>query len=308
MGGDVKYEAASTSEASADADHNHYDRIEFQVPGTNVKLREEVPRAPNGMHHYRMPDGSFNNILEPHLGRAGSPYAKSVRSSKRLHGVRPDAGQLFDLLMAREPGEFKENPAGVSSMLFYHASIIIHDIFRTSRTDMNKSDTSSYLDLAPLYGSSLRDQLKIRTMEGGKLKPDTFHEKRLLGQPAGVNVMLVLYNRLHNYVADVLLKINEGGRFTMATSQGMSEEDQAKAKAKQDHDLFNTSRLIVCGFYVSIALGDYLRAIMNLHYSDTDWCLDPRQEIGKQYDGEGVPRGKSLASYKAQLLKLRRRR
>ena len=148
-------------------------------------------------------------------------------------------------------------------MLFYHASIIIHDIFRTSRTDMNKSDTSSYLDLAPLYGSSLRDQLSVRTMEGGKLKPDTFHEKRLLGQPGGVNVMLVLYNRLHNYVADVLLKINEGGRFSLATSEDPSEEEKAKAAAKQDHDLFNTSRLIVCAFYASIALGDYLRAIMN---------------------------------------------
>lgn len=57
------------------------------------------------------------------------------------------------------------------------------DIFRTNRLDTNISDTSSYLDLAPLYGSSLEDQLKIRTMKGGMLKPDTFHEKRLLGQP-----------------------------------------------------------------------------------------------------------------------------
>ncbi|UZP35519.1 hypothetical protein NXS19_003335 [Fusarium pseudograminearum] len=164
-----------------------------------------------------MPDGSFNNILEPNLGKAGTPYAKSVKTEKRLHGVKPDPGLLFDLLMARDEGSFKENPAGISSMLFYHAAIIIHDIFRTNRTDMNKSDTSSYLDLAPLYGSSLKDQLEIRTMKEGKLKPDTFHEKRLLGQPAGVNVMLVLYSRFHNYVADILLKINENGRFSMST-------------------------------------------------------------------------------------------
>jgi linoleate 10R-lipoxygenase len=290
VGGDVKYSVATgqTSTTNTDA---RYDVIEFDAPDTGVKLREEIPAAPNGMHHYRMPDGSFNNILEPHLGRAGSPYAKSVRSSKRLHGVRPDAGQLFDLLMARSDKTFRENPAGISSMLFYHATIIIHDIFRTSRTDMHKSDTSSYLDLAPLYGSSLRDQLAIRTMKEGKLKPDTFHEKRLLGQPAGVNVMLVLYNRLHNYVADVLLKINEGGRFTLACTGNASPEDRSKATAKQDHDLFNTARLIVCGMYASIALGDYLRAIMNLHSTTTDWSLDPRMEIGKQYDGEGVPRG-----------------
>lgn len=28
--------------------------------------------------------------------------------------------------MAREDGAFKENPAGISSVLFYHATIIIH--------------------------------------------------------------------------------------------------------------------------------------------------------------------------------------
>ncbi|UNI17109.1 hypothetical protein JDV02_003485 [Purpureocillium takamizusanense] len=59
--------------------------------------------------------------------------------------------------MAREESTFEENKAGISSMLFYHASIIIYDIFRTNRENMNKSDTLSYLDLAPLYGSSLRD-------------------------------------------------------------------------------------------------------------------------------------------------------
>lgn len=238
-----------------------------------------------------MPDGSFNNILEPNLGRAGTPYAKSVKSEKRLHGVKPDPGLLFDLLMARDDNTFQENPAGISSMLFYHAAIIIHDIFRTNRTDMNKSDTSSYLDLAPLYGSSLKDQLEIRTMKEGKIKPDTFHEKRLLGQPAGVNVMLVLYSRFHNYVADILLKINENGRFTLATPPNATDVDKAKAIAKQDHDLFNVARLITGGLYINISLHDYLRAITNTHHSASDWTLDPRVAIDKQFDGEGVPRG-----------------
>jgi hypothetical protein len=30
------------------------------------------------------------------------------------------------VLMSREEGGFKKNPAGISSMLFYHATIIIH--------------------------------------------------------------------------------------------------------------------------------------------------------------------------------------
>lgn len=78
-------------------------------------------------------------------------------------------------------------------------------------------------------------------MERGLLKPDTFHERRLLGQPPGVNVMLVMYSRFHNYVADVLLKINENGRFTLAPAT--TPEEKQKAQAKQDNDLFQTSRL-----------------------------------------------------------------
>lgn len=117
----------------------------------------------------------------------------------------------------------------------------LSDVFRTNRFDSNISDTSSYLDLAPLYGSSREDQLSIRTMKNGLLKPDTFAEKRLLGMPPGVNVMLIMYNRFHNYVADVLRKINEGGRFTVPPTK--TKEDEEKAFAKQDEDLFQVARL-----------------------------------------------------------------
>ncbi|KAK1761591.1 Psi-producing oxygenase A [Echria macrotheca] len=290
VGGDVKYEVVNADDP-ASSGVRPSDTIEFKAPDSDITLREQVPQYPDGLYQYRMPDGSYNNIMSPNLGRAGTPYAKSVRTLKRLHGVKPDPGLLFDLLMARDDKHFQENPAGISAMFFYHASIIIHDIFRTSRTDPNKSDTSSYLDLAPLYGSSLKDQLEIRTMKEGKLKPDTFHEKRLLGQPAGVNVMLVMYSRFHNYVAEMLLKINEGGRFTLSCGPDATPEVKARAVAKQDHDLFNTARLIVGGLYVNICLHDYLRAITNTHHSKSDWTLDPRVEMDKQFDGEGTPRG-----------------
>ncbi|PVI00585.1 hypothetical protein DM02DRAFT_389069 [Periconia macrospinosa] len=89
--------------------------------------------------------------------------------------------------------------------------------------------------------SSLEDELQIRAMKRGMLKPDTFHEKRLLCQPPGVNVMLVVYNRFHNYVADVFLKINEGGRFTLPPTK--IEKDINEALVKQENDLFQTARL-----------------------------------------------------------------
>lgn len=55
------------------------------------------------------------------------------------------------------------------------------DVFRTNRKDPNISDTSSYLDLAPLYGKNLEEINEVRTFVGGRLRPDTFAEKRLIG-------------------------------------------------------------------------------------------------------------------------------
>lgn len=141
-----------------------------------------------------------------------------------------------------------------------------------------------------MYGSNLEDQLKIRTMEKGLLKPDTFSEKRLLGQPPGVNVILVMYSRFHNYCASTLLKINEYNRFSLP--QNISSDEQMKAAiAKQDEDLFQTARLITNGLYINICLYDYLRGLTNTHHSASSWTLDPRVDVDRMFDPEGVPKG-----------------
>ena len=104
---------------------------------------------------YRQADGKFNSVLHPHLGQAGAPYAKTVPSKTHPLGALPDPSDLFDRLMARQidkNGVGRPSKSGLSSMLIYHATIIIHDIFRTNEGDKNISDSSSYLDLSPLYG------------------------------------------------------------------------------------------------------------------------------------------------------------
>ncbi|KAK2025349.1 linoleate diol synthase [Colletotrichum zoysiae] len=165
---------------------------------------------------YRTADGSFNSALNPHLGQAGAPYAKTVPSKTAPLGAQPDPEVLFDRLMARQ-GDGRQSQSGLSSMLLYHATIIIHDIFRTNDHDKNISDSSSYLDLSPLYGYTEEMVRKVRDdrYRLGLLKPDTFAEDRLLRQPPGVCIMLVMYNRYHNYVARQLLRINENGRFSV---------------------------------------------------------------------------------------------
>ncbi|KAK2779959.1 hypothetical protein FQN53_001190 [Emmonsiellopsis sp. PD_33] len=229
---------------------------------------------------YRQADGSHNNILWPQIGIAGSSYARTVQSKVVQPGELPDPGTLFDSLLARK--EFKPHPNKISSMLFYLASIIIHDLFRTDREDYSRSLTSSYLDLSPLYGSSQEEQNTVRTFKDGKLKPDCFSETRILGFPPGVGVLLIMFNRFHNHVVENLAVINQDGRFTKP------DESNAKAYANYDNDLFQTGRLITCGLYINIIMKDYVRTILNVNRTSSDWSLDPRSESTKGLFGTEI--------------------
>ena len=220
-------------------------------------------------HKYRAADGSFNNIMAPQLGAANTHYARSVPPKTMQPADLPDPADLFDNLMARD--KFKPHPAKLSSMLFYLASIIIHDLFRTDRWDNTKTKTSSYLDLAPLYGCDQPEQDAMRTFKDGKIKPDCFSSKRVLGFPPGVGAMLIMFNRFHNYVVDQLASINDAGRFTKPT-----DDADKRAYTKYDNDLFQTARLITCGLYVNCILKDYVRTILDLNRTNSDWDLDPR--------------------------------
>src|ERR1700753_1953285 len=99
-------------------------------------------------------------------------------------------------------------------MMFSFAVLVIHTCFRTSHTDWSINQTSSYVDLAPLYGWSTETQMSVRDASGlGHLKPDCFAEYRLLFLPPAASVVLVLLNRNHNYIATKLLAHNEKQTF-----------------------------------------------------------------------------------------------
>ena len=237
------------------------------------QLYDSLPHPPASQlgdeHRYRTADGSFNNIMAPQLGAANTHYARSVRPQTMQAADLPNPEDLFDSLMARD--HFKPHPAKISSMLFYFASIIIHDLFQTDRWDTTKTKTSSYLDLAPLYGRDQLEQDAMRTFENGRIKPDCFSNKRILGFPPGVGAMLIMFNRFHNHVVDQLASINEAGRFPKPKGHAAKT-----AYTKYDNDLFQTARLITCGLYVNCILKDYVRTILNLNRTKSDWDLDPR--------------------------------
>lgn len=83
--------------------------------------------------------------------------------------------------------------------MFSFAALVIHSVFRTSHRDPNINETSSYVDLAPLYGNNLEDQNRVRARDGrGRLHPDVFAEDRLRFLPPQVCALLVLFSRNHN--------------------------------------------------------------------------------------------------------------
>ncbi|KAH7065052.1 heme peroxidase [Macrophomina phaseolina] len=245
---------------------------------------QHPPQSYLGGHlKYRMADGSWNSLKHPKLGAAGMPYARTVQPKTPQPVALPDAGVVFDSLMVRKKSE--KHPNRISSMLFYLASIIIHDLFHTDHDDFSKSKTSSYLDLAPLYGSNDDDLSRMRTFKDGKIKPDCFAEERLLLFPPGVGVLLIMFNRFHNYVAGQLADINEGNRFSKPV-EGRSGP-HAQTWEKYDEDLFQTARLITCGLYVNCILLDYVRTILNLNKTDSNWALNPRADIKGVEQGVG---------------------
>ncbi|KAJ7115970.1 linoleate diol synthase, partial [Mycena epipterygia] len=233
------------------------------------------PHSTNIGNNYawRTADGSFNNVNMPEMGKAGTPYARSVQQTHPLpkHEL-PDSGLIFDTLLKRDG--FVKHPAGLSSLMFSFAALVIHSVFRTSHTDVNINETSSYVDLSPLYGHNQEAQDRVRNKDGrGMLHPDVFAEDRLLLLPPAVCAILVLFSRNHNYIAKKIFEINERG-----TYQDPKKLSGAKLLA-QDEELFQTSRLVNCGWFGSVVFSDYFSSILGLVREGSSWSLNPFGEI-----------------------------
>ncbi|KAG1220276.1 hypothetical protein G6F35_006825 [Rhizopus arrhizus] len=209
-------------------------------------------------HQFRTADGSQNSPLFPEVGKAGSNYVMTVTTSSNNNENLPPAKEVFDKLLRRPDGEFTPNKNGVNMMLLYLAVVISHDLFHTDYNDPRRNLTTSYLDLSLLYGNNRAQQVSYRQMKGGLLKPDQWHDKRLVIQPPGVSALMVMFSRNHNYIAKKLLEINENKRFSYGPGKALATEEE------QDEHLFQTARLINNGCYLNIITHDFLRTILGV--------------------------------------------
>ncbi|KAI0081382.1 heme peroxidase [Panus rudis PR-1116 ss-1] len=255
-----------------------------EANGKPVEAQGTSPQLPRSPWQFRSADGSGNNPWLPEIGKAGLPYARSVQSKYPVpRNMLPDTGLVFDsLLKARD---WQPHPGGNSSLTFAYASLVTHQLFRTDPRDMTKNNTSSYLDLSVLYGINQEQQDLVRNKSAGRgwLWPDAFAEDRLILVPPAASALLVIFSRNHNYIANMLLKINERGRWS-----DPPPTDPVKL-AIQDEEIFQVARNVNCGHFMATIFGDYVAGFLGLPRDGNSWSMNPFDTI--KNDNVEVTRG-----------------
>ncbi|KAH7885086.1 heme peroxidase [Phlebopus sp. FC_14] len=234
---------------------------------------------------FRQADGGSNNVHLPDLGRAGMPYARSVQPKRAIDPQSlPDPGLVFDVLLKAR--DRVDHLGGNSSLTFAFAILVTHSIFKTGKTDQNINEASSYLDLSPLYGNNQAEVDSVRDPDSngrGLLRRDTFADGELGLLPPACSALLVLFNRNHNYIANMLLRLNEKKRWS-----DPPPSDPEKLKA-QDDEIFETARLVNGGHFMSLIMNDYVAGFLGLSEGNA-WNMPAFDPI-KYLDGEVVERG-----------------
>ncbi|KAJ5041628.1 uncharacterized protein L3040_005206 [Drepanopeziza brunnea f. sp. 'multigermtubi'] len=231
---------------------------------------------------YRRHDGGGNSPWDSEMGKAGSPYSRSVPPLKSQGPNLPDPELVFDQLLKRT-GPFRPHPSGLNRLFFSFATVVIHECFQTSRETPWINETSSYADLSTLYGNTIKEQARVRTYENGTIYPDSIASERIMMMPPGVVAVLLMFSRNHNHIAQNLLTINADGKYKPWDT--LSEEE----KKAQDEDIFQITRNINVGYFASVVLRDYVAAILNTPRANSTWSLDLAAEIKK--GGRRVERG-----------------
>lgn len=222
---------------------------------------------------YRRHDGGGNNLWNPEMGAAWTPYARNVPPKKPKGPNLPDPELVYEQLLKRDDTKFREHPSGLNRLFFSFATIVIHECFQTNRENQWINETSSYVDLSTLYGNTGEEQKRVRTYNNGTIYPDAIASERIMLMPPGVVALLVIFSRNHNTIVKNLLSVNEEGKYKPWDSLDKEKQEW------QDNDLFQVARNINVGFFATVVLKDYVAAILNTPRADSTWWLDLGKEI-----------------------------
>jgi hypothetical protein len=227
-------------------------------------------------------------------------YARTIPTKTAPYDY-PDAREVFNKLLKRTKvnGEETHVPfsEGLSALTFGFGTLVIHSLFHSAIFNPKVNETSSYFDLAPLYGDDPNEEMLIRYTHKdedkdyyglGLLKPDRFVDQRMLSLPPSSAVILVLFNRNHNYIARELLKSKERKWKELPIPDIVD-------RVRQEDEIYRTARLINRKQFVDIVITDYVGGIMGRAKFGGGWPMtaevaDPIT-LGPKHGNRTVSRG-----------------
>ncbi|KDQ11187.1 hypothetical protein BOTBODRAFT_35487 [Botryobasidium botryosum FD-172 SS1] len=189
-----------------------------------------------------------------------NPY---VRMVDKPNQATPNYDDIFKNLLERK--ETTQHPKGLSGLTLAFGSLISLCISQVDRTDIRYNKAPGFLDLSVLYGVDEDEIEEIRALDDelgrGLMLPDatSVDEERMVFLPRAAWVILILFNRNHNYIARRLLEENEHGKWL-----DPAKLDGDQDLREQDDEIFELARRINCGLFRNIVVNDFLKSLMGM--------------------------------------------
>ena len=73
----------------------------------------------------------------------------------------------------------------------------------------------------------------------------------------------------------MLLQLNERGTWRDPDSIPKDEPHRQDKIIQQEEEIFQTARLINCGWFATVVFSDYFCSILGLVRDGNNWCLNP---------------------------------
>ncbi|KDQ52626.1 hypothetical protein JAAARDRAFT_50265 [Jaapia argillacea MUCL 33604] len=206
--------------------------------------------------------------IEGHVRRTPpSLTAELPNTVEKLNPLQtpPDVGKVFDDLLSAKNEGFNPHPNKISGMAFAFATVISLTLSRTCPSKWEYNDTAHCFDLSPLYGLNEKEEELVRDKNGqGMLSPDCFCEDRRIFLMPAVSVLLVLWNRNHNFIARRLLIDKDSKWIDPSTVNPSADRKLHPDLADQDDKIFKTAHMINCGIFRNVVLEDFLKGLLGL--------------------------------------------
>ncbi|KAK8001666.1 hypothetical protein PG991_013888 [Apiospora marii] len=201
---------------------------------------------------------------------AAGAYPRSIHPDFPARTRLPEPDLVFDTLLARGVA-VRDNPSQISSPFLHFAALISIDRSESQHLSETENRGRRRLRLTPLYGRTSAQESTVRMFSNGLLKGDMFASSEAWRELPGVRILLVMFNRFHNYIAGGLSAYGYP-----ATIKRLEIESNSLTAAERDEALYQMARRITCRLYINIILNDYLRTFLGINRTDKKWTMEPK--------------------------------